>query len=178
MKNESINPDYVISLDYSMNGGRFFDSNLYAIVFKDKSIKEFIYMPKDYRLTEFIDVILNKYNRLNYKFIFDNCGAGMGIMDYLKSKDITNYFNINNKKGELALYYNKAMEEILNFAINSEFDYIKELEFKKLIKEMNNLEVGIRGNRVFFEFKNISNKNRSRAFCYLQYMAYLYCLAK
>ena len=152
MENEHINPDYVISLDYSMNGGRFSD-NLYAIVFKGNSIEEFIYMPKDYRFTEFVDVILNKYNKLNYIIILDSFGASMGIIDYLKSKNITNYFDINNKNGELAEYYNKAMEEVLNFAINSEFDYIKELEFKKLIKEMNNLEVGIRGTRVFLNLK-------------------------
>ena len=177
MENEFINPDYVISIDYCRTGGRFSD-NLYAIIFKGNSIEEFIYMPKDYSFTEFIDVILNKYNKLNYIIILDSFGLSRGILDYLKSKNITNYFIINNKYGELALHYNeKAVEEILNFAINSNFDYIKELEFKKLIKEMNNLKVVFRGNIPIFEFGDVPSY-RSRAFCYLQYIAYLYCLIK
>jgi hypothetical protein len=138
-----------------------------VIIFNANCIIEFIHIPKDYNTDEFMSVIINKYNN-NCIFVLGNCPPSI----YRFLEDIDNSKISDYKKDKLEYAYKVGLEQIINFATNTNFDCYNKIEFKKLITELENLELKINVNKLQFEIKNI-NIGINRANCYLQYIKYM-----
>lgn len=87
------------------------------------------------------------------------------LEDYCKANN-TNYEIVNSK--DLAIYLNKANEQLLEFAINSYFNSTNKIEFYKLKKELDNIDYEV-SNGVIKLIRKDTNIDKNRVTCYLQY---------
>lgn len=139
----------------------------YGIVFKDREIKKFIIVPNDYKVEEFMSIVMEEYLPIITNIIFDKNGLGIAFDDYLKQHGVNeiDYFNTREIDPNIL---SKAKEDLIDYALNSNFDRIGKIEYKKLTEELNNIEIEVKGNGCVG--LRIVNKaiDVSRAICYLQ----------
>ncbi len=157
-----------ISIDFSRGYGDNPISKSCIIFTDNKSIEKIITFPVDYTNEQCLDCIIDSYGKNNL-FIFDKNGLGIAIEDYLLEKDIQNYKTIDFKR--LPLVYAIAKERIMEIAINSNFDSFSKIEFKKIVDELDNIEIISNPQHVLkLQRKTIDNLT-GRAYCYLNYFS-------
>jgi hypothetical protein len=162
----------IISLELARREGRS-NNDMYGIIFENNQIYDFIFVPSDYTVNEFTDVIINEhYIPANTKIIFDRNGIGIYLDDCFKAKNISNYeINIIHSDRKLmCVMYGKAKELAINLAMNSRFDSIGKIEFKKMLDELDNIEVEVKCGEARLKVID-KDKPVTRALCYLQYLS-------
>ncbi len=159
----------IISLEITAKAGRE-PNNLYGIVFDNNKIDKFLFVPSDYKVEEFVNIIYDKYfDNSTPSILFDRHGLGIQFEDYFKAKRVHNL--INPDINEMAVMWTNAKEYAVTIAMNSNFDTIGKIEFKKMLDELNNFEVEVTPQGIC-KLKIIDREQSiSRALCYLQYLA-------
>jgi hypothetical protein len=151
----------VISMELSRkNEG----SEFRGIVFYKNAIESFISLPEDYSFKDIVEIVETADSNCTY--ILDSRGIGMVLKDKMSTK------NMIEPERNIWHYLENAKSSLMEIAINSNLDTNSKIEFKKLIKELDNLEVDGR----FSGFPNLKSKEvnigKGRAICYLNYYAY------
>jgi hypothetical protein len=143
-------------------------NKMYGIVFSNNQIEDFLFVPSDYTIEEFSNIILGYYSPISTTIIIDKNGIGIYLKELFESKDIKHTLPSNRDK--IGIVLNQARDEIINLAMNSNFDVISKIEFKKLIGELDNIEIEMKNGLCRLTTKD-KEKSINRALCYLQYLS-------
>jgi hypothetical protein len=158
----------VISIDIGRNSDG--TNKMCAIVLFDGTIESMVTAPSDYSAEDFLNCIISECSNCDStEIIFDKNGMGRAFEDYFIENGVENVFGLGIDDAKMLPFtLSKAKDNLIELAINSHFEGLTKIEFKKMIKELENLEIVDRAGRLIFNRLNESI-GKSRAICYLQY---------
>lgn len=155
----------IVTLDLSRTSSG--TNNKYGIIFeKGRKIVDFIIAPNDYTVSEFIELVKNHtYYDNSIPVAYDGNGIGA-----LLKESFNNECDLSRKVCSLAEYVETGKNALFELALNSNFSETQKLEFRKLVREVENLSVTPHSGRLSYTLKD-SSIGKQRAITYLLYFA-------
>ena len=146
----------------------------YVISLSDSGIGNILCFPTDYNIDEVIEgVLLNiPISSTDDKLVYDKNGMGMMIQDTLLKKEYAHLLDIAESIepkdfSKIVLTLVKAKDRLNDCGKNNNLVGFEYLEFKKLIDEINNLEISINPNGIVKLVKKDRGIGNTRATCFL-----------